>query len=215
MSNISLNIYWFWSPLSPVLFNVCTKGLADLNQNGPSKFLTLVDDGLIYKTSKDSQEATEAVQQQLDSVSQWCHDTGSLNSPGKAQTLCCTLDNRTDDKPAPAVTLDGAVVERTSHLRYLGIHFDRMLTYRKHVETTAPKCKKGLSVLKAMAAKGIGQRHLFLLYQSVVLSVIDYGLGLTTMAQTYLLKLDKCRTRQCESYLEPPRTHPFRLWGSC
>ena len=147
---LSTYIYWFWSPLSPVLFNVCTKGLADLNQNGPSKFLTLVDDGLIYKTSKDSQEATEAVQQQLDSISQWCHDTGSLISPGKAQTLWCTLDNRTEGKPVPAVTLDGAVVERTSYLRYFGIHFDRMLTYRKHVETTAPKCKKGLSVLKAM-----------------------------------------------------------------
>ena len=59
------------SPLSLVLFNVYTKGLADLNQNGPSKILTLTDDGahIIYKTSKDSQEAAEAVQQQLDSVS--------------------------------------------------------------------------------------------------------------------------------------------------
>ena len=66
----------------------------------------------------------------------------------------------------PAVTYDGAVAERTSHLRHLGIYFDRMLTYRKHVETTALKRKKGLSVLKAMAAEGTGQRHLFLLYPS-------------------------------------------------
>ena len=93
-------------------------------------------------------------------------------------------------KTRPAVTFDGAVVERTRHLRNLGIHFDIMLTNRKHVETTALKCKKGLSVLKAMATKGIEQCHLFLLYQSVVLSVIVYGRGLTTMAQTNLLKLD-------------------------
>ena len=66
-----------------------------------------------------------------------------------------------------------------------------MLTCRKHVEKTALKLKKGLSVLKTMAAKGIEQRHLFLLYQSVVLSVTDYGLSLTTMAQTNLLKLDR------------------------
>ena len=44
-------------------------------------------------------------------------------------------------------------------------YFDRMLTYRQHIKTTALKCKKGLSVLKTMAAKGIEQRHLFLLYQ--------------------------------------------------
>ena len=85
-----------------------------------------------------------------------------------------------------AVTFDGAVVERTRHLRYLGTHFDRMLAYRKHVETTALKCKKGRSVLKTMAVNGVEQRHLFLLYQSVVLSVSDYGLGLATMAQASL-----------------------------
>ena len=71
----------------------------------------------------------------------------------------------------PAASLDVVVVERTSHLRYLGIHFDRILTYRKNMEATALKCKKGQSVLKAMVAKGIEHRHFFLLYQSVVLSV--------------------------------------------
>ena len=38
-------------PLSPVLYNVYTKGLADLNSNGYSQVLTLADDGLIYKTA--------------------------------------------------------------------------------------------------------------------------------------------------------------------
>ena len=60
-----------------------------------------------------------------------------------------------------------------NHLRCIGIHSDRMLTYRKHVETTALKRKKGLPVLKAMAAEGIEQHHLFLLYQSVVFSAAD------------------------------------------
>ena len=36
------------SLLLPDLFNVYTKGLADLNQNGPIKILTLADEGLIY-----------------------------------------------------------------------------------------------------------------------------------------------------------------------
>ena len=81
----------------------------------------------------------------------------------------------------PAVTFDRPVVERTNHLRYLGVHYDRMLTYRQHVETT---------VLRPMAAKDIEQRHIFLLYQSTVFNVIDYGLGITTMSQTNVLKLE-------------------------
>ena len=100
------------SLLSPIFYNVYTKGLAVLNQNGLSRVITLADDGLIiYKTTRDTHEAAEAVQQ-LENVSQWCQDTGSLISPSKAQTLWCTPDNRASGKTMPAVTVDGAAVQR-------------------------------------------------------------------------------------------------------
>ena len=63
------------SPLSPVLYNVYTKGLADLNSNGLSRVLTLADDELIYKTASDISTAVTAVQEQLENVSHWCQET--------------------------------------------------------------------------------------------------------------------------------------------
>ena len=42
-----------------------------------------------------------------------------------------------------------------------------------------------------MAEKGIEEHHFFLLYQSVMLCVTGYGLGLTLMTQTPRLKLDR------------------------
>ena len=53
----------------------------------------------------------------------------------------------------PAVSFNGEAIERTNGLRYLGIHFDRMLTYKTQVESTKLRCKKELSALKAMASK--------------------------------------------------------------
>ena len=76
----------------------------------------------------------------------------------------------------PAVSFNEEVIERTNSLRYLGIHFDRMHKYKTQVESTKLRCKKGLSALKAMASKGIDQRNLFLLYQSVILSVPCHSL---------------------------------------
>ena len=73
------------SPLSPVLYNVYTKGLADLKSNGLSRVLTLADDGLIYKTSSDISTAVTAVQEQLEKVSHWCQETESEINPSKAQ----------------------------------------------------------------------------------------------------------------------------------
>ena len=108
----------------------------------------------------------------------------------------------------PAVSFNGEVIERTNSLRYLGIHFDRMLTYKTQVESTKLRCKKGLPTLKAMASKGIEQRHLFLLNQSVMLSVIDYGLGLTTLSQSNLLKLDRVQNEAIRVILGTTKDTP-------
>ena len=99
------------SPLSPVLYNVYTKGLADLNQNGLSRVLTLTYDGLIYKTTRNTQEAAEAVPWKMYRNNLLCQDIGSLINPNKAQTPWCTLDNKAAGVTMPAVTFDGTIVD--------------------------------------------------------------------------------------------------------
>ena len=130
-------------------------------------------------------------------------------NPSKAQALWCTLNNKAVGQAMPAVSFNGEAIERTNSLRYLGIHFDRMLTYKTQVESAKLRCKKGLSALKAMASKGIEQRHLFLLYQSVILSVIDYGLGLTTLSQSNLLKLDRVQNEAMRVILGTTKDTPI------
>ena len=54
----------------------------------------------------------------------------------------------------------------------------------------------------------------FLLYESVVLGVADYGLGLTTMAQTNLLKLDRVQNeamRVIHGTTKDPATETMRF----
>ena len=150
-----------------------------------------------------------AVQEQLEKVSHWCQETESEINPSKAQALWCTLNNKAVGQAMPAVSFNGEAIERTNSLRYLGIHFDRMLTYKTQVESTKLTCKKGLSVLKAMASKGIEQRHLFLLFQSVILSVIDYGLGLTTLSQSNLLTLDRVQNEAMRVILGTTKDTPI------
>ena len=81
----------------------------------------------------------------------------------------------------------------------------------RHVETTALKGKKGLSVLKAMAANAMGteQLHLSLLHRCVLLSVIDYGLGLTTIVQTNPLKLDRVQNEAMAVILGTTKNTPI------
>ena len=70
--------------LSPVFYNVYTKGLTDLNSNALTQVLTLADGGLIYKITSDINTAVIAVQEQLEKVSHWCQETESEINPSNA-----------------------------------------------------------------------------------------------------------------------------------
>ena len=196
-------------PSVPCPLQCLHKGTGGSEQQWFKRVLTLADDGLIYKTSSDISTAVTAVQEQLEKVSHWCQETESEINPSKAQALWCTLNNKAVGQAMPAVSFNGEAIERTNSLRYLGMHFDRMLTFKTQVESTKLRCKKGMSALKAMASKGIEQRHLFLLYQSVILSVIDYGLGLTTLSQSNLLKLDRVQNEAMRVILGTTKDTPI------
>ena len=87
------------------------------------------------------------------------------------------------------VHLDNASIQLTNALRTAFAHF-----------ASPPEGNGG--------AKDIEQRRLFLLYKGVVLSVIDYGLGLTTMAQTNLLKLDSVQNKAMQVTLGTTKNTP-------
>ena len=91
--------------------------------------VTLADNGFIYKTASGISTAVRAVQEQLEKVSHWCQETESEINPSKAQALWCTLNNKAVGQAVPAVSFNGEAIKHTNSLRYLGIHFDRMLIY--------------------------------------------------------------------------------------
>ena len=68
-------------------------------------------------------------------------------------------------------------------------------------------------MLKAMASKGIEQCHRFLLYQSVIPNVIDYGLGLTTLSQSNLLKLDGVQNEAMRVIQGTTKNTPIEVMG--
>ena len=106
-------------------------------------------------------------------VSQWCEQTESQISPSKAQALWCTLNNKAVEQAMQAVSFNGEVVVYTNSLRYLGIHFDMMLTYKTQVEETTLRCKKRTVRTESHCCERHRKRHLFLLYQSVKLTLLS------------------------------------------
>ena len=157
-------------PLSAVLYNVDTNGLADLNSIiGLSRSLRYyLDDGRIYKIASDAHIAVTAVQELLEN----CHN-GSMRQDR----------NESKQGKNPRAHLQKRSIT-TSNARSLLQRKSQRTNDQPQTEPRDPQnldAKAGLSALKAMVAKGIGHHQLLLLYQSVELSVNDYDLGLTTL----------------------------------
>ena len=90
----------------------------------------------------------------------------------------------------PVVYIDGKELKREQFLKYLGITFDRSLCGNEHITRTIVKARKGLVALKTMAIARMSQKILAMLYQTLVLSVVEYGFGLLTLSKSQLGRLE-------------------------
>ncbi len=73
--------------------------------------------------------------------------------------------------------------------------------YCLHVTHIVNRARKGLLAVKTMARAKMPQHILPVLFKSLVLSVIDYGLGLLTLSATQLQRLDVIQNEGMRSIL--------------
>ena len=178
------------SPLSPICFNVYTAAITANQLRGPGRTLSFADDVLVYRSGKDRKSIAESLQQELDRINDWCSKTNSKIHPGKASSLWFSLNNRAINDNLPSVSIGGKDIGRVQCFKYLGISFDRCLSFKEHVNHIVKKARKGLSALKCIAGAKMPQRIIALAYRSLVLPIIEYGLGLLTLSPTQVKRLD-------------------------
>ena len=197
------------SPLSPVLFNIYTAELSRHSEAQSGRTLTFADDVNAYEQGNDRIHMAKELQNRLHKIEEWCEENNAITNPEKAQVLWCSLDNRIVNDPTPPITMDHEIIERETELKYLGITFDRSLSFGKHVENTVCRARKGIGALKVMANAMMPQKFLFIMMRLVVLSVMDYGLGLLTLSKTQIEKLERVQNEAMRTVLGCTRDTPI------
>ena len=178
------------SALSPVLFNVYTLGITSNQMEGPGRVLSFADDVLVYRQGTNRQRTATSVQEELDRLGVWCNEHNGKLHPDKACVLWCTLDNHAVQAAMPSVSIDNKQLKREHSLKYLGITFDRTLSGKDHITRVVSRARKGLTAIKTMVRAKMCQRILAILFQTLVLSVVEYGFGLLTLSKSQLQRLE-------------------------
>ena len=120
----------------------------------------------------------------------------------------CQLRKQHDD---PVLHLYGSSIPVVEESKFLGILFDRKLSFIPHIKYLKAKCLKALNILKVSSHTSCGAERttLLKLYWSLVRSKLDYGCIIYGSARkSFLQMLDPIHNQGLKLALGAFRTPP-------
>jgi ribonuclease HI len=160
------------SVISPILFLVVINDM--LNQLSTVENSLFADDCSIFRAGTSIPFLEKQLQHALDELQAWCLEWGFKISHSKTSVV---LFSNVTVYPEIKLYVDQKLLPTATEFKFLGVIFDRKLTWSQHIDYIADKCKKRLNILKAISSQnwGASKKTLLLLYKSLIRSVIDYG----------------------------------------
>ena len=146
------------------------------------------------------------LQQCLNKIQKWALENGFKFSKTKTQCMhFCQLHND------PVLKLDGVEIPVVDQYKFLGVIFDRKLSFIPHINYLKAKCHKALQLLRVVVYTywGADKATLLKLYRSLVRSKLDYGCFIYGSARkSYLRCLDSIHHLGLRLALGALRTSP-------
>ena len=118
-------------------------------------------------------------------------ESGFKFSPTK--TLCVHFCTKNGLQPEPNLKLYGEQLPVEEQVKFLGLFFDKKLSFIPHIKYMKDKCRKALQLLRVISSKDWGgdRTTLLRIYRSHIRSKLDYGCIVYGSAKrSYLAVLD-------------------------
>jgi len=126
-------------------------------------------------------------------------------------TVCvhfCQLRAHHND---PELFLDGVLLTVQSQAKFLGVIFNKKLSFRPHIQYLKEKCTKSLNLMKIVAHTdwGADRDTLLKIYNTLIRSKLDYGnIVYGSARKSYLKPLDAIHHQGLRLALGAFRTFP-------
>ncbi|XP_055928549.1 uncharacterized protein LOC129959686 [Argiope bruennichi] len=142
----------------------------------------------ILRTLGDFGFKERQLQRAVNKLISWCDENGHTLSPEKSR--CVHFCRKRSLHPDPVIQIRGVDIPVVEEVRFLGVIFDRKLTFLSHVLHLRNRCEKSLNILKVLSTTrwGADRTSLLRIYQSVILSRIDYGCEIYGTARSGVLR---------------------------
>lgn len=193
------------SVISPILFAIMINDIP-FRQN--IQYSLFADDLAIWDSGPDEKAINKNLQDNLNILIHWCEEWGFKISPSKTQGIVFTKKRKLlSDK----LTLDLEPIIFTNKIKYLGVTFDRLLTFNAHVQDVVNKCNRRFNIIKCLAGTtwGTGKHSLLIVYRGLIRSILEYSCFIyANVSRSTFHKLEliqnKCLRLICGAYRSTP-----------
>ena len=150
------------------------------------------------------------LQQCLNRIEDWATRNGFKFS--KSKTQCVHFCQQRKIHNDPALYIYGSQIPVVAESKFLGVIFDRKLSFIPHIKYVKAKCLKALNLLKVLShtSWGADRTTLLHLYRSLIRSKLDYGsIVYGSARKSYLQMLDTVHNQVLRLALGVFRTSPI------
>jgi hypothetical protein len=195
------------SVLGPLLYILYT---ADFPSSPDTLTATFADDTVILTTASDPTEASHLLQADLLAVQTWLHKWRLKANATKSVHVTFTLRRAT----CPPVHLNDVQLPQSDDVKYLGLHLDRRLTWRRHI--FAKRKQLGLTLAKMNWLLGrrshLSLTNKLLLYKMILKPIWTYGIQLWGTASTSNIEiLERFQAKALRMMVDAPWYVPNTL----
>lgn len=172
------------SVLGPMLYVLFT---ADLPVDNNILTSTFADDTGFLSSNSNPVSASSNLQKHICKVEEWLKKWRIKVNETKCSQVTFTLNKKT----CPQITLNQVPVPQSDRVRYLGIHLDRRLTWKHHVEKKKAQIKLKMESLNYLisARSPISLNLKVQLYRAIIKPIWLYGCELWQSASSSVIEI--------------------------
>jgi hypothetical protein len=159
--------------LGPLLYTLYT---ADIPTSNKTILSTFADDTAIFTSHPDPATATLNLQDHLHNIETWFRKWKlKINENKSTQTRFSVRQSQ-----CPPVYINQTIVPHVEMIKYLGLHFDRRLTWKEHITAKRQQLQHKTRELNWLIGRSspLTLENKILIYKTVLKPVWTYGIEL-------------------------------------
>ena len=136
--------------MSCTLFSIAINTVCEVIQNLVNYSL-YVDDKRISYADKSYRECQKRIQEALIKMQSWAAETGFRFSTDKTEWMIFYRNAPAPPPGAIRLTLNGVELKEVKMKMFLGLLWDRLLTFKDHFKYLRGKCFKAMNAIKVIS----------------------------------------------------------------